>query len=430
MNRRLSVKAFLMLALIGLLGFPLSVFAQDELTQTFVSADGSFMFKYPEGWFAQAEEDGSIVSVSNNEELVTSIDSVAGGNDILVVLFSPAIISVLAPATESPSETLTAFQDVVGATIPGKITETTLGGREAAQADVDLGSGVTATIVVIQFDDGTYGVALLVGNMDEWGETALAVVGTFNNSTASSSTSGGGTTAGKPCTVSTDQPYVSLHVGPGENRGELSAIPVNQDITVLGKATADDGSLWWQVDKDQAAPGTDAAETWVADAAVDKSGDCDQVQDVNAPPIIPMHVAPPPQETGGGQQPPANTSGTGQGLFIYFPSWQSQLPANIRASSASTARYVAYVTPSLTTVGEETYIKWNGELTTVRRQRVDYLVIVYNAATGAEVGRQTFQGSDPPGFPDMMPINATLNGDPPPLDNALGFFYTIVGAAF
>ena len=88
-----------------------------------------------------------------------------------------------------------------------------------------------------------------------------------------------------PCTVTAPNGNVEMRVGPGFNRGVRDYLPSNHTYTVLGKATANDGSQWWQISV------TGVPEAWVLQTAVIPAGACDQVQDVNAPPII---IAPPP----------------------------------------------------------------------------------------------------------------------------------------
>src|SRR5262245_10936828 len=92
-----------------------------------------------------------------------------------------------------------------------------------------------------------------------------------------------------PCTVSTDEANtVRLRVGPGANRTSFAFLPADEAFAVLGKAQDDDGGLWWKVDRQEVAPKKSAAEAWVSDEDVTKAGDCDAVQDVNVPPIIPI----------------------------------------------------------------------------------------------------------------------------------------------
>ncbi len=88
----------------------------------------------------------------------------------------------------------------------------------------------------------------------------------------------------EPCQVRAARDYVDLRVGPGENRGVFTSMKVDTWFGLLGKKTLEDGSLWWRLD---IADTGGANELWVADADVETTGDCDQVADVDAPPIIP-----------------------------------------------------------------------------------------------------------------------------------------------
>ncbi len=88
-----------------------------------------------------------------------------------------------------------------------------------------------------------------------------------------------------PCEITTPNGNVEMRVGPGFNRGVRDYLPANHTYTVIGKATANDGSLWWQISV------MGVPEAWVLQTAVVPAGACDQVPDVNAPPII---IAPPP----------------------------------------------------------------------------------------------------------------------------------------
>jgi Tol biopolymer transport system component len=91
------------------------------------------------------------------------------------------------------------------------------------------------------------------------------------------------------CSVVSPGPSSTLmHVGPGSNRGSIGYLPAGQPFNVIGQATASDGSLWWKLDKNQAAPTSAANEVWVADTAVTTSGNCNEIGPVSAPPIVPF----------------------------------------------------------------------------------------------------------------------------------------------
>jgi hypothetical protein len=96
-------------------------------------------------------------------------------------------------------------------------------------------------------------------------------------------------TVGTPCLVrARGVDATQLRVGPGNNRSVLRWLEADRDFTVVGTNVASDGSVWWRLDKSQAAPQQVSAvnETWVADSQVVRSGDCDTVGIVAAPPII------------------------------------------------------------------------------------------------------------------------------------------------
>jgi hypothetical protein len=88
----------------------------------------------------------------------------------------------------------------------------------------------------------------------------------------------------EPCQIRAARDYVDLRVGPGTNRGAFTTMKTDVTYGVLGKKTVEDGSLWWRLD---IADTGGANELWVADADIETTGGCDQVADVDAPPIIP-----------------------------------------------------------------------------------------------------------------------------------------------
>ncbi len=104
-----------------------------------------------------------------------------------------------------------------------------------------------------------------------------------------------GTPALEGCTVSIDRKNsATLRVGPGTNRGAISYLLPNLMVTVTGRTQLADGTIWFQLDKSQAAPnGTFASELWVAAADVSTHGDCVNVGVVVTPPIIRRATATP-----------------------------------------------------------------------------------------------------------------------------------------
>jgi hypothetical protein len=78
-------------------------------------------------------------------------------------------------------------------------------------------------------------------------------------------------TPAAPCTVSAEEPYVAVRLGPGLNRGERFSLPTDTSYTVIGWDEASDGSLWWQI----AMPEAGDDRTWVQQDQVIAAGACD-----------------------------------------------------------------------------------------------------------------------------------------------------------
>ncbi len=192
-------------------------------------------------------------------------------------------------------------------------------GRDAAlyvtESEVE---GITYDnqLYAIELNDKSWGVLLIVGEvgyLDEIADEIEAVVISFNTaprggngalgqggSSGGSSSSGGGT-----CTVGvTTRDTARLRVGPGENRTAIAFLPIGDGYTVNGRFVDDDGGVWYQLNKDEAAPQSAASEIWVSADEVDEEGDCDNVGDTSAPPIVPIVPGAPPAGGGGSEPPP------------------------------------------------------------------------------------------------------------------------------
>ncbi|MDX2139498.1 MAG: hypothetical protein SF123_15545 [Chloroflexota bacterium] len=142
-------------------------------------------------------------------------------------------------------------------------------------------------------------------------------------------------TPAEPCTVSVDTANTAqLRVGPGTNRSSVAFLPPNVDVDVIGFAVADDGSEWFLVDKEQAAPQSAASELWVAREQVDEQGDCDAVGEVAAPPIVPITSSNPPPPPASSSDPAPAAGGTTVGGSIVPQSgrWSLTLNANMAVS--------------------------------------------------------------------------------------------------
>jgi hypothetical protein len=174
--------------------------------------------------------------------------------------------------------------------------------------------GDDALLYLVQLDSGVQGLVDAVALNGRLIATNLAVIqglassfsydgpaveaeGDQQSGTLGNSASAAGapdSAAAEACTIRTeDANTVRVRVGPGENRTSIAFLPADQDFEVLGTATDRAGNPWWKVDRELAAPGKAANETWVAEGDVEESGDCEAVIDVNAPPIIPASNNPP-----------------------------------------------------------------------------------------------------------------------------------------
>jgi uncharacterized surface protein with fasciclin (FAS1) repeats len=110
--------------------------------------------------------------------------------------------------------------------------------------------------------------------------------------------------SGESCFIFTEEAdTIQIRVGPGENRGVVAFLPVDVEFEVLGQATDSDDNVWFKLDKEEATPNRSNAEAWVAADDVETIGNCDDVIDVNAPPVIPITQQQPtavPSNSGGG----------------------------------------------------------------------------------------------------------------------------------
>lgn len=104
-----------------------------------------------------------------------------------------------------------------------------------------------------------------------------------------------------PCTVyAEDADVVEVRVGPGLHRTSVTFLPPDTQFLVLGRTEDSSGAVWYQLDKEQAAPGKLITEAWVASEDVVASAGCDAVAEVSAPPIVPIQQGRPTTAPSGG----------------------------------------------------------------------------------------------------------------------------------
>ncbi len=401
---------------------PWAALAQVDLGGEYIAEDGSMTFRYPAGWVVQTDTMG-LAALSNTAEALAS--GQPGVRDVIMMFFSPEVLTGLGADVSTLEGALEGFLSWTDAVPLGEPSAVALGEREGQGVEIVFGR-VRSRVVALMFADGVAGVvtASTTGSLDDFAAVTESVMATWDRPRPEQAA-----LSDEPCEVSTQVKWGAvLRVGPGENRTELSSLPTGEWFPVTGMAEADDGSLWWQLDKQAVAPESAAAELWVRQDQVDERGGCALVGTAEAPPIIPIPVqAPAPVSPAGQAAAPVKPSSGGQGLWIEFAEWNALVPPDLKATSRASARVVITVLPSLTPVAQELYSRRDGSLTTVYRMRVDYTLTALDPKTNAVLGTTVLQGGDPPGFPDTMPINATLNGPAPSFDSALGWMQGFLG---
>jgi hypothetical protein len=314
------MKSFLKLfILIICLLFPVIAFAQDATPTQAVDLSNGYSISLPLGWTLLRGSGGAFT---------------ARGSGLSLKIFTPTYVDTLDTNISADSNvvdaliTLYALPPTSATVAKADVLKSRYGDRLAAvYADVS-DDATDQMAIVISMPTGSPGYLIfsadkgqLVGMMD----ILTPIVGSFIQTEAAteeaptqhgasvggaSSAGGnnGATTGGSEvnCTVSAaSADAAQLRVGPGTNRGAISFLPANIDVTVTGRIVLSDKSVWFQLDKTEAAPkGTAAAELWVAADQVTATGDCDHVGETSAPPVIPGHVAPPTAVPGSTNQPP------------------------------------------------------------------------------------------------------------------------------
>lgn len=97
--------------------------------------------------------------------------------------------------------------------------------------------------------------------------------------------------AGESCLVSDTTGAAPLHLGPGPQRGVIGLIPLTGEFPAVGQITVESG-VWYQLDRDEVLPNATVGEVWVAADTVSTSGDCANLPQTDAPPVVGM--GPPP----------------------------------------------------------------------------------------------------------------------------------------
>ncbi|MEM9953440.1 MAG: fasciclin domain-containing protein [Chloroflexota bacterium] len=232
--------------------------------------------------------------------------------------------------------------------------------------------------------------------------------------------------AAEACVVSTDSAdTVRVRVGPGINRTSVTFLPAGQDFEVLGVFEDEDGSTWFQLVKEDAAPGRAINEAWIAADDVNSTGDCDNIASTDAPPIIPITSSQPQTSSSSVNTSSAPvTVSSNATIWVAYTPWSGQVPASNAAASRASADLIVEATDELVNeviCGTYVYTNDPSRTTTVRSYQRAVNVSVIDGATGAVLRQQQFIGGPNPGCPSSLGVSDTLNGDYPPFVDALGF---------
>jgi hypothetical protein len=328
----------LLLMLVLLLALP--TLAQDDLSNVVEVSDG-YSIAVPDDW--TVEEDtklgGFVLSNDDISIWVLGPQDVAELGDVAGTSHPANILPTLYAALYEPLS-----KDVV-------IDRFTVGERDAATFPW-RDAARDGEFIVLEMSDGEFGIfesSTEIDQYDDAQDMIDSVLATFDVSEEGQTDSGGAAVTGgggEPCIISASEAStVQMRVGPGTNRSSIAFLPANQQFEATGRFTTDDGGVWFQLDKNEAAPNTAAAEIWVAETQVETSGDCDSVADASAPPIVPIRNNPPPVPTAvpgspdqpPPEQPPANNNPPPQGAVIpQSGRWSINLDSTLLASCAGT----------------------------------------------------------------------------------------------
>jgi len=344
-KRLILVACFLLL--------PVIAFARDTTLPKLLDLGDDYSISLPADW-----------TVTTNSQGVATVTS----DDISLTILSPVYMNTLGLNLNAKSDLVEVMVDVFAlppdpATIKASdVQKMTYGDRQAAVYTYVIDSSTDGMVVILPMSSGSPGylsfsaykghmtvrraiISAIISSFTYTGTgtaspairnaSGTGITGTEEAATEEAATGGAetGGTSEVDCRVSAERAdSAQLRVGPGTNRGAISFLPVGVEVTVTGRIVLKDSSVWYQLDKAQAAPkGTAAAELWVAAKDVSATGDCDHVGDKSAPPVIPGNVAPPTNNGGNGSQGGASTT---PGLLPAAGGWVLVMDATSNASCA------------------------------------------------------------------------------------------------
>ncbi|MBE0689094.1 MAG: hypothetical protein IH587_03115 [Anaerolineae bacterium] len=265
-------------------------------TSTDVPIDGGYSIRLPNGWSSLEWDEPGTAFTNGSAQ---------------IVVFGPEAMQTLTRRgmRSSPRNALiAAYESLYDETIAEEdIDIGLLAGQDAAFWYFVQGEDQEGVFEVIALEQALkfigFEAVTPLGELDTASNQIAPMVRSVLEGTGASGSGAAQPVSTEPCTVSTSAAdSARLRVGPGFNRTSVAFLPAGRVFDVIGQATADDDSVWFKLDKDEAAPQSAAGEVWVLSEEVETQGSCDAVDAVGGSPIIPIMNAPPaaPPETQSG----------------------------------------------------------------------------------------------------------------------------------
>lgn len=281
----------MVLMMIGLT--PSIVGAQAGDTVTLLLADG-YSVLIPESWTVEENE------ADDEDETTPGVRVYSQTIDIRVLVPSEVLaLSGIETASHPADVVLMLFEALhdkvpddkrpirlaINAIPTGRLEYTASNGGDGRLLVFEVGENTFAALDIVTPPGDRSGAEIFINEM----------IRTFESSSELSEEAVQPGAPAEPCTVrASSGNAVALRVGPGLHRSSVAFLPTNADFAATGRFVAEDGGVWFQMDKTQVAPQSAANELWLAATDVTAQGDCDRVGSTDAPPVIPFSNNPPP----------------------------------------------------------------------------------------------------------------------------------------
>lgn len=230
-----------------------------------VTIGEQYALTLPEMWTAEETEDGLVVLTDADEMVVVTVTDPA-------TLTEDMALQPVEDAEELPALLVQIADEMLALPLEADVVDVLdIEERDGVFATLETDEGARALYLLTMSDD-TYGlldaqIAPEVETLDDTLATLDEIAASFDVAEA----------AEEPCTVIASGDNITLRTGPGANRASIAFLPAATPFTPIDVTTAEDGSTWFQMNIDEVAPGSAAAELWVAADDVDAAGDCGTV---------------------------------------------------------------------------------------------------------------------------------------------------------